>query len=115
MEKLKLINSLYLQSESMRVQGTNDALKPFKGTGFYQVSNNNGNHLMNKPAQVLACFQVDGVDTAPFEMEIKEDLLLFYGKTKIRETLLERFKKEVGDGTIEVYLDNSQLVIKNKE
>ena len=82
---------MYIESQSMSVQGKKDEIirRYGKEWNIREQGRGNGNYLLTKKSDVL----VDGKSYRSFVLE-------YYGKTKLTQKLVEKFKEDVKNGKV---------------
>ena len=83
----------YIPSESMSVQGKRDEVykRYSKEWSIKEQGGGNGNWMLTKKSDVL----VDGKSYRSFVLE-------HYGKSRLTENLVDKFREDVKNGTIEL-------------
>ena len=91
MNNLEKLNIVYIQSESMTVQGKKEEIytKYDKEYHIQEQGRGNGNWLLTKPSDVL----VNGKSCRIFVLE-------YYKKSKLTEKLVNKFKEDINNGII---------------
>lgn len=94
MEEDNELNIIYIESESIPIQGKKEEIykKYVKENKEYHIKeqgNGNGNWLLTKPSDVL----VNGKSCRDFVLE-------YYKRSKLTKKLVEKFKKDVKKGVI---------------
>lgn len=94
------INSV--SSDSVEIQGKRDKIQKYLDKGYYVKESRNGYWVLVKPAQLNVTLS-DGDTTETFNM--KQDVCDHYGRQRISDSLVEKFRKDVNAGKISITLD----------
>lgn len=103
MEKAKIISINYEPSDTIQMQGKRKDTEKYCKAGYYRKEDRNGYFVLVKTARlivVLASYS----QTREFNM--KEDVLDYYGKKRISPSLVDRFSKDICNGTISIFVDS---------
>lgn len=89
-----MMSIVYIESESMSVQGTADSIykRYGKDWNIKELGKGNGNWLLSRKSDVF----IDG-------KSYRSAVLSFYGKTKLTRKLVDEFQKDIDNGKIKVH------------
>ncbi|MDF2800319.1 MAG: hypothetical protein K0S61_222 [Anaerocolumna sp.] len=103
MEKAKIISIIYEPSDTIEKQGKRKDIERYLKDGYYIKEERNGYWVLVKTARLIVTLANDS-HTRVFNM--KEDICDYYGKNRISQSLVDRFSKDIGNGTISIFLDS---------
>lgn len=103
MEKAKIISINYEPSDTIQMQGKMKDTEKYRNAGYYIKENRNGYFVLVKAARLIvvlvSCSQTR-------ELNMKEDVREHYGKKRISQSLVDRFSKDICNGTVSIFLDS---------
>ncbi|MDF2877505.1 MAG: hypothetical protein K0S30_601 [Clostridia bacterium] len=102
MKKITNAFVAYEPSDSIEIQGKRSDIEKYLNKGYYIKENRNGYWVLVKPAQLNVTLS-NSFCTRTFNM--KTDVCMYYGKIRISQTLADKFRKDVANGTISLYMD----------
>jgi hypothetical protein len=102
MEKAKIKSIIYEPSDTIEKQGTRKDIEKYLKAGYYIKEDRNGYWVLIKTAHLIVTLANDS-NTRAFNM--KEDICDYYGKNRISQSLVDRFSKDIGNGTISIFMD----------
>jgi hypothetical protein len=103
MEKATVSSITYVPSDSIEMQGKRKNIDKYLNAGYYIKENRNGYWVLVKTAQVEVAL-ANGSFARVFN--IKDDICDHYGKTRISESLVDRFRNDILNGAVTIFLDS---------
>lgn len=97
MENVTNVSIVYEPSDSIEMQGKYEKIQKYKKQGYYIKEERNGYWVLVKSARVLVTLTNSNC-AKTFSM--KEDILEYYGRKRISEKLLDKFRADVDSGKI---------------
>lgn len=104
MEKAKVKSVSYEQSDTIEMQGKRKDIEKHLRNGYHVKEDRNGYWVLTKPAKVLVEVEISG-ETKIINM--KNEIVDHYGKTRISKSLVETFSKDVSNGKVNVYVNSN--------
>lgn len=92
----------YVSSDNVELQGKRDKIQKYLDKGYYVKEHRNGYWVLVKTAQLNVTLS-NGDQVETFNM--KQDVCDHYGKQRISDSLIEKFRKDVNSGKISITLD----------
>ncbi len=92
MERVENPFITYCHADTIQHQGTRQSIQKYINEGYYVSKSNNGNWLLTKTAKVLVTLK-NSKCTCTFD--VKEDVLKYYGRKQISESLIATFQSDV--------------------
>ena len=110
MEKLTFFDVSYEKNHTIAPQGNRDSISKYLRNGYYVVYEQNGFWILNKSSRVMVYLK----DTKGNEhaVDMKKDIINYYGKPKISDKIVETFKNDARTGKIIFYLDEGNYFFK---
>lgn len=102
MEKAKIISIDYESSDTIERQGKRKDIDKYLKNGYYIKEDRNGYWVLVKAARLIVTL-TNSSCTRTFNM--KAEVREYYGKTHISQSLADRFRKDIHNGTITIYMD----------
>ncbi len=102
MEQVTITSIQYIESETIRKQGTYKDIERYLKQGYIEQDNRNGNIVLVKPAQVSVTLESQNC-TKTFNM--KNDIKDYYNKDRISKGLVKEFQDDVKSGKITVQME----------
>lgn len=103
MEKAKIISIDYEASDTIVEQGKRKDIEKYLKNGYYIKEHRNGFWILVKTTRLIVTV-CKSSQTRSFNM--KEDICDYYGRTRISQSLVDRFRKDIADETISIFLDS---------
>jgi len=101
MQRADVVYVNYECSDTITCQGTRNSIRSYLDKGYYVKVKRNGYWVLVRPATVTVLLENEDGETQRFN--IKNEILEYYGKKQISQSLVERFEQECQDGTIKFY------------
>ena len=105
MAKTTVLAMNYENSDNIEIQGKREQIQEHINNGYYIQEQRKGYYLLVKSSKIIVTLSNDDL-TKTFNM--KADILNYYEKQRLNETLFEKFKQDVEDGTISFTLDSNE-------
>ena len=105
MAKTTVVAIKYENSDSVEIQGKAAKIQPYLNKGYGVRENRNGYWLLVKTAKINVTLS-NGEIKATFNM--RQDILNHYGRKKMNQNLLNKFKKDVEEGVIILTLNSEE-------
>lgn len=102
MEKTKIISIEYEPSDTIERQGKRKDIDKYLKNGYYIKEDRNGYWVLVKAASLMVTL-TNSSCTRTFNM--KAEVCDYYGKTRISQSLVDRFRKDIDNGTITIDMD----------
>lgn len=96
------INVTTQNSEKIEHQGNKASLRPYLSSGYIVKIERNGYYLLVKPSKVLVTI---GNSSLQRTFNMKNDILNYYGRERINDKLVERFREDASNGKIKFDLN----------
>lgn len=111
MEQATFLTGSYIAAKSFEIQGDKQHMQKYLNAGYNVKISRNGYWLLTKPSKVNVC-----VKTLQGQIDIvnmKQDILYYYGKKKMTIKLFDKFCKDALAEKIKFYLiENGNYIIK---
>lgn len=104
MEKATFVNAFYNESSTITKQGKRSSINQYLNKGYYIKEDRNGYWVLVKPASVSVTLKDSDGELYSFNM--KSDILNYYNKTRISQSLFTRFNKDATSGKIQFYMED---------
>ena len=104
MEKATFVNAFYIDSSTITHQGKRSSINRYLNKGYYIKENRNGYWVLTKPASVKVTLKDSDGELYHFNM--KNDILEYYSRTRISQSLFTRFNKDATSGKIQFYMED---------
>ncbi|MDF2880267.1 MAG: hypothetical protein K0R54_824 [Clostridiaceae bacterium] len=112
MNVCKIVDSVYIPSESITFQGDWKKTQKYKDKGYKvkELGKGNGNWIATKPAQALFTLNCENENhKVNLTYEIKD----YYDKKKMTETLFDKFVNEINKEKMTIYFsEGNEFIIK---
>ena len=109
----KQIRVSYVQSDTKKIQGTQQDIEPYTRRGYDVLRNDNGNWILTRSSKVHVTIETENGTIQVFNMKL--EILRFYNRIRISENLVEQFKSDFENGRIEILVNgNYGALIKSK-
>jgi len=105
MKKATFVNASYENSDTITHQGTRSSITRYLKQGYKVKEERNGYWVLVKPTSVYVYLKNSDNITASFNM--KQDILDYYGKTRISINLFNKFVQDASNGKIQFYMDDN--------
>ena len=103
MEKANITSINYEPSDTIEMQGKRKDIDKYLKKGYYIKEERNGYWVLVKAARLIVTLKNSSC-TKTFNM--KEEVLDYYGKARISESLVNKFKMDIDNGTITIDMDS---------
>ena len=103
MKNVTVLSIVYVPSNSIEMQGKRKGIEKYLNAGYYIKENRNGYWVLVKTARVVVTFANDSC-TRVFNM--KDDICDYYGKNRISQSLVDKFRNDIVNGAVTVFLDS---------
>lgn len=103
MEKAMVLSIQYQPSDSIERQGKRSDIERYIKDGYYVKENRNGYWVLVKSAKLYVTLS-NSYGSKVFNM--KEDVCSYYGKTRISNSLVDRFEMDIKNEKIVIYMDS---------
>lgn len=100
------IKGSYVQSESIRIQGSTNKAYSYQRRGYVLLKNLNGYLILGKPAELRMTFEENN---KRYTFNMKDDVCEIFNRQKISEALANKFIKDVEKGKFVVNIDPNGL------
>ncbi|HEK5054534.1 TPA: hypothetical protein SOL97_003325 [Clostridioides difficile] len=104
MERCKICSVEYQSSDTINTQGKRSDIDKYIQRGYRITMNSYGNWSLKKDAKVYVQIE-NSSRTENFDM--KYDIIEFYSRKRISETLVEDFKEDISSGIVSIYMDEN--------
>lgn len=104
MEKATFVNAFYVESSTITHQGNRSSINQYLNKGYYIKEERNGYWVLVKPASVSLTLKDS--EGKLYHCNIKHDILDYYNKTRISQSLFTRFIKDATSGKIQFYMED---------
>lgn len=109
----KQIRVSYVQSDTKKIQGTQQDIEPYTRRGYDVLRNDNGNWILTRSSKVHVTIETEDGTIQVFNMKL--EILRFYNRIRISENIVEQFKSDFENGRIEILVNgNYGALIKSK-
>lgn len=113
MMQAKQIRVSYVQSDTKKIQGTQQDIQPYTRRGYDVLRNDNDNWILTRSSKVHVTIETEDGTIQVFNMKL--EILRFYNRIRISENLVEQFKSDFENGRIEILVNgNYGALIKSK-
>ncbi len=102
MEKAIFKNAKYVESSNTSIQGNRTEIKKYIGKGYRVVEERDGYWILSRPCRINVELENS---TGKNTFNMKNDILNYYGRTKMTEKLFEKFYKDATKGKIQFYME----------
>ena len=102
MEKATVLYITYEGADSIEMQGKRRDIEKYLNAGYYRKEERNGYWVLVKAAQLNVTINNSSY-TMTFNM--KANVCNYYGKSRISKSLVDRFKQDIEDGEISIFMD----------
>ncbi len=92
----------YEPSDTIEKQGKRGDIQKYLKKGYYIKEERNGYWVLVKSSKVIINISNS---SGNWTFDIKQDILDFYEKKKISEKLVEKFKQDIKDDKVSIYMD----------
>lgn len=103
MEKAMVLSIQYQPSDSIERQGKRSDIERYIKDGYYVKENRNGYWVLVKSAKLYVALS-NSYGSKVFNM--KDDVCIYYGKTRISNSLADRFEMDIKNEKIVIYMDS---------
>ena len=106
--KLNVKNIRYIPSESFTFRGTKNEVTKYKSMGYDTRPVNDGSWLVTKHSYVEIKYEYQNANgeticgVAPY---IRNEIMKVYSVTRLMKSTIDRIRKDVEMGKIEMYMD----------
>lgn len=104
MKKASFVNASYEDSDTITHQGTRSSITRYQKQGYIVKEERNGYWVLVKPVSIHVYLKNSNNVTVSFNM--KQDILAYYGKTRISVNLFNKFVQDALNGKIQFYMDD---------
>ena len=101
--QVKKISARYFPSDTREKQGTRSDITPLLNEGYSISYQNNGYWVLTKKAKIMVT--LDCEENGVYTYNMTNDILSYYGRTKISEKLSKDFEREFRNGHIKIFTD----------
>lgn len=101
--QVKKISARYFPSDTREKQGTRSDITPLLNEGYSISYQNNGYWVLTKKAKIMVT--LDCEENGVYTFNMTNDILSYYGRTKISEKLSKDFEREFRNGHIKIFTD----------
>lgn len=105
MKKATFVTAIYEESNTITPQGNRSSIQQYLNRGYNIVRCRNGFWVLNKPSLIYVYLKNDDNITLSFNM--KSDILKYYNKERISQSLFKKFVSDATSGKIQFYMDNN--------
>ena len=95
---------VYERSDTIEKQGKRSSIEKYLKNGYYIKDERNGYWVLVKPSRVIVTVK-SSVSTQ--NINLKQEILDFYCKSRISEKQIENFVKDIENGKVSICLDAS--------
>ena len=110
MIQVKKISVRYFPSDTREKQGTRSDITPLLNEGYSISYQNNGYWVLTKKAKIMVT--LDCEENGVYTFNMTNDILSYYGRTKISEKLSKDFEREFRKGDIKIFTDGQTFYFK---
>lgn len=103
MEKATILCIMYDPSDTIEIQGKRKDIERYLNAGYYIKESRNGYWVLVKAARLNVTLS-NSFGTRVINM--KEDVCDYYGRQRISQSLIERFRQDTKTEKISVYFDS---------
>ncbi len=103
MEKVTVLSIVYVPSDSIEMQGKRKDIERYLKSGYYIKENRNGYWVLVKAARVGVTLASDSCTRV---INMKDDILHHYGKNRINQSLVDKFRNDIVNETVTIFLDS---------
>lgn len=103
MEKATNLSISYEPSDTIEMQGKRSNIEKYLNLGYYVKEDRNGYWVLVKAAQLMVTL-TNSSCTRTFNM--KANVCDYYGKQRISQSLIEKFKKDIKEDKVSIYMDS---------
>ncbi len=103
MLQVKKISARYFPSDTREKQGTRSDITPLLNEGYSISYQNNGYWVLTKKAKIMVT--LDCEENGVYTFNMTNDILSYYGRTKISEKLSKDFEREFRNEHIKIFTD----------
>lgn len=100
----KFIVGKYNPSETLKIQGSFQSVRPYFKKDYTKVRENNGNWILNRPAGLNMTFEENG---QLYTFDMKESAQRYFDKKRMSEKTANDFIKGVEQGLITVTINEN--------
>ena len=108
--QVKKISVRYFPSDTREKQGTRSDITPLLNEGYSISYQNNGYWVLTKKAKIMVT--LDCEENGVYTFNMTNDILSYYGRTKISEKLSKDFEREFRKGDIKIFTDGQTFYFK---
>ena len=101
--QVKKISARYFPSDTREKQGTRSDITLLLNEGYSISYQNNGYWVLTKKAKIMVT--LDCEENGVYTFNMTNDILSYYGRTKISEKLSKDFEREFRNGHIKIFTD----------
>ena len=101
--QVKKISARYFPSDTREKQGTRSDITPLLNEGYSISYQNNGYWVLTKKAKIMVT--LDCEENGVYTFNMTNDILSYYGRTRISEKLSKDFEREFRNGHIKIFTD----------
>lgn len=101
--QVKKISVRYFPSDTREKQGTRSDITPLLNEGYSISYQNNGYWVLTKKAKIM--ITLDCEENGVYTFNMTNDIMSYYGRTKISEKLSKDFEREFRNGHIKIFTD----------
>ena len=101
--QVKKISARYFPSDTREKQGTRSDITPLLNEGYSISYQNNGYWVLTKKAKIMVT--LDCEENGVYTFNMTNDIMSYYGRTRISEKLSKDFEREFRNGHIKIFTD----------
>lgn len=109
----KQIRVSYVQSDTKKIQGTQQDIEPYTRRGYDVLRNDNGNWILTRSSKVHVTIETEDGTIQVFNMKL--EILRFYNRIRISENIVEQFKSDFENGRIEILVNGNYGALKKSK
>lgn len=102
MEQASFKSMQYVPSDSIEMQGKYSKIKKYEDQGYNIKESRNGYWLLTRPSKLSVTIE-NSKNTGTFNM--RNDVLMHYGRKKMTENLQKTFLEDIGKGKIKFQMN----------
>ena len=108
--QVKKISVRYFPSDTREKQGTRSDITPLLNEGYSISYQNNGYWVLTKKPKIMVTLNCE--ENGVYTFNMTNDILSYYGRTRISEKLSKDFEREFRNGDIKIFTDGQTFYFK---